>query len=211
MIDTASQQLVRRAETLYQEKLQAILEPQYLHSFVAIEPESGEYFLGQTLSEAKEAARKAYPDRLTHVMRIGHRAAIHLGLKRMMAGKVVACFFRANRPSWLSVGLLLGAPMMFLLTTTTHQGAAHQVDRKEDREQRFVARLEIVLDIKKMTDHDLSAIDTAKMVDGFLNTPPFTLADIESYPVTDKVQLKDVGRVEVKFERLLSEKGDSAK
>ncbi|MCE9553453.1 MAG: hypothetical protein K8T91_08775 [Planctomycetes bacterium] len=71
---------VRRAEEIYATKLRAILEPEHVDEFVAIEPESGDYFLGKTLSEATRAGRKAHPDRLTHAMRVGHRAALHFGM-----------------------------------------------------------------------------------------------------------------------------------
>jgi hypothetical protein len=48
--------------------------------FIAIEPESGDYFLGKTLGEATRAARQVYPNRLTHAMRIGRKAALHFGM-----------------------------------------------------------------------------------------------------------------------------------
>jgi hypothetical protein len=44
---------------------------------VAIEPISGQYFLGATLSEAIGGSRGEYPDRLAHAFRLGHKAAIH--------------------------------------------------------------------------------------------------------------------------------------
>ena len=47
--------------------------------FVAIEPESGEYFLGDTFDEAVKSARAKHPSRLSHIIRIGHRAAFHIG------------------------------------------------------------------------------------------------------------------------------------
>jgi hypothetical protein len=73
--DTAS-----AARRIYEERLRAKLERSHIDKFVAIEPVSGEYFLGQTLSEAIGAARTKYPDRLAHALRVGHRAAIHFGL-----------------------------------------------------------------------------------------------------------------------------------
>ncbi len=45
---------------------------------MAIEPESGEYFLGDTLDEAVRAARERHPSRLSHTVRVGHPAALHL-------------------------------------------------------------------------------------------------------------------------------------
>ncbi len=56
-----------------------MLEPRHLNRFVAIEPESGEYFLGDKFDEAVKLARAKYPSRLSHTIRIGHRAAFHMG------------------------------------------------------------------------------------------------------------------------------------
>ena len=61
-------EFVRRAEEVYASRLQAILEPEHIDKFVAIEPESGEFFLGRTLSEAMGAAHQSHPDRLAHAM-----------------------------------------------------------------------------------------------------------------------------------------------
>lgn len=80
MTDPDVDEFVRRAEAVYTDRLRAVLEPEHVDEFVAIEPESGDYFLGKTLSEATVAARKSYPDRLTHVMRVGHRVAVHFGM-----------------------------------------------------------------------------------------------------------------------------------
>jgi hypothetical protein len=73
-------EFVRRAEQIYANRLRAALEPDFVDDFVVIEPESGDHFLGKTLNEATRAARHKYPDRLTHAMRVGHRAALHFGL-----------------------------------------------------------------------------------------------------------------------------------
>lgn len=73
-------EFVRKAEEIYATRLLPILEPAHVDEFVAIEPESGDYFLGKTLSDAMGAARRSHPDRLAHAMRIGHRAAIHFGM-----------------------------------------------------------------------------------------------------------------------------------
>lgn len=74
------EKFVRRAEEIYATRLRVVLEPEHVDEFVAIEPESGDYFLGKTLSEATQAARKSYPDRWTHAMRVGHSAALHFGM-----------------------------------------------------------------------------------------------------------------------------------
>jgi hypothetical protein len=74
-------EFVSRAEQIYAKQLRAILEPEHADEFVAIEPESGDYFLGKTLSEAMGAAHRSHPDRLAHAMRVGHRAALHFGMQ----------------------------------------------------------------------------------------------------------------------------------
>jgi len=74
-----SRELARQAEWLYEHSLKATLEQSHPEAFVAIEPMSGEYFVGATLSEAIAAARRAYPERVTYAVRVGHRAAVHLG------------------------------------------------------------------------------------------------------------------------------------
>jgi len=68
-----------RAERLYQERLRTDLERTHLNSFVAIEPDSGEFYLGRTLSEASAAANAAHPDRRCCVLRVGHSVALHIG------------------------------------------------------------------------------------------------------------------------------------
>jgi hypothetical protein len=72
--------LIRSAELVYEQKLRQELEATHRDEFVAVEPGSGDFFLGRTLSEAIGAARKAYPDRLAHAMRVGHKAALHFGV-----------------------------------------------------------------------------------------------------------------------------------
>jgi hypothetical protein len=69
--------VARRAEQLYADKLKSKLEASHLYKFLAIEPESEAYFLGDSLSEAMQAARRANPGRICFGMRIG--SPIHIG------------------------------------------------------------------------------------------------------------------------------------
>ncbi len=80
MIRKADPNIADRAKKIYNERLKAHLEVSDPDSFVAIEPDSGEYFLGATLSEAIGKSRQRYPDRLAHAIRVGHKAAVHFGL-----------------------------------------------------------------------------------------------------------------------------------
>jgi hypothetical protein len=79
MISSDTKEVIARARQIYASQLQVTLEAQHLDRFVAIEPESGEYFLADTFDEAVKAARAKFPSRLSHTIRIGHRAAFHLG------------------------------------------------------------------------------------------------------------------------------------
>lgn len=71
--------LYQRADRFYQERLRAELERSHTDSFVAIEPESGDYFLGRTLSEASATAQIAHPNRRCCILRVGHPVALHIG------------------------------------------------------------------------------------------------------------------------------------
>ncbi len=71
--------LVERAKHIYEERLKSELEPTQKGRYLAIEPVSGEYFLGRTLSEAAAAARAAHPGRQFFGMRIGYKAAVEIG------------------------------------------------------------------------------------------------------------------------------------
>lgn len=79
MVSADTKSVIDRAKRIYADQLQSALERQHLNRFVAIEPESGEYFLGDTLDEAVKSAKAKHPSRLSHTIRIGHRAALHIG------------------------------------------------------------------------------------------------------------------------------------
>ena len=80
MISDESKRVSTRANQIYEHRLRAQLEVTERGRYVAIEPVSGEHFLGNSLDEAVNAALEKYPDRLTHTIRIGHAAALHLGV-----------------------------------------------------------------------------------------------------------------------------------
>jgi hypothetical protein len=79
MVAADTKSVLHNAKLIYAEQLQAVLEPEHLNRFVAIEPESGEYFLGDTFDDAVKAARTKHPNRLSHTIRIGHRTAFTMG------------------------------------------------------------------------------------------------------------------------------------
>ena len=80
MASEQSLDVARRATEIYDARLRVKLEAQHRNAFVAVEPDSGDYFLGVTLSEAILAAREAYPNRISFALRVGHPSAVHLGV-----------------------------------------------------------------------------------------------------------------------------------
>jgi hypothetical protein len=79
MLSDESKQIALASKRLYDEQLRKKLESSEHGKFVCIEPISGEYFLGETFDDAVNQAIDAHPDRLTHTLRVGHAAALHLG------------------------------------------------------------------------------------------------------------------------------------
>lgn len=79
MVYSDTKSVIERAKRIYTDRLQTALESQHVNRFVAIEPESGDYFIGDTFDEAVTSARSIHPSRLSYTIRIGHRAAFHLG------------------------------------------------------------------------------------------------------------------------------------
>jgi hypothetical protein len=79
MVSPEPQEVVQRAEPIYEERLRAKLEATHRDWFLAIEPTSGDYFRGRTIYEAVSAARAAYPNREPYTLRIGHAVAVEIG------------------------------------------------------------------------------------------------------------------------------------
>ena len=61
MATSESQDLAQRAEQIYNQRLRHQLEQTHHDWFVAIEPDSGDYFLGRKLDEAIRSAHAAHP------------------------------------------------------------------------------------------------------------------------------------------------------
>jgi hypothetical protein len=83
MVSAETKSVIARAKEIYASQLQADLEGRCRDRFVAIEPESGEYFLGDTFDEAVKSARTKYPARLSHTIKIGHAAAFQVGAMQL--------------------------------------------------------------------------------------------------------------------------------
>lgn len=79
MISEQTRSVAERAKRTYVERLQHELEARHLDRYVAIEPDSGDYFVADSFNEAVAKSRSAHPDRISFVIWIGHEAAIHIG------------------------------------------------------------------------------------------------------------------------------------
>lgn len=71
----AAEDLVDRGQRLYNKFLSELLEPSHTGRYVAIEPVSGKYFLGDTGTEALLGARRALPKSQFYLARVGFPAA----------------------------------------------------------------------------------------------------------------------------------------
>ncbi len=67
--------LVESGQRFYDEHLKDELEPEHTGRYVAVEPESGRYFLGDTGTDALLEAHRALPQSLFYLVRVGYPAA----------------------------------------------------------------------------------------------------------------------------------------
>jgi hypothetical protein len=67
--------LVESGQRFYDEHLKDELEPEHTGRYVAIEPESGRYFLADTGTDALLEAHRALPQSLLYLARVGYPAA----------------------------------------------------------------------------------------------------------------------------------------
>jgi hypothetical protein len=71
--------VIERGGQLYREKLKALFVPGHIGKFLAIDPVTGRYFLGDTSAEAAWAAHDAMPETHFYLKRIGYAAAHSFG------------------------------------------------------------------------------------------------------------------------------------
>lgn len=68
-------EIAQKGTQIYQ-KIRKQIEKEYLGDFMAIEVESGKYFLGKTQMEAIEKAKKHFPAKVFYLMKIGFPAVV---------------------------------------------------------------------------------------------------------------------------------------
>ncbi len=71
--------IIAHGRKFYEEQLKFQIEPEHTGRFIAVEPETGRYFLGDTDGEALLAAHEAMPESHFYVKRIGHNITHRLG------------------------------------------------------------------------------------------------------------------------------------
>ncbi len=71
--------LAEQGQPIYEERLKVDLESRHAGHFVAIEPATGSYFLGDTGAQVLISARSAMPDKLFYLIRIGQKSAHTIG------------------------------------------------------------------------------------------------------------------------------------
>ncbi|MBI2676049.1 MAG: hypothetical protein HYX24_06330 [Candidatus Aenigmarchaeota archaeon] len=74
--DAGNGELVSRGKRIYETSLKAILEQEHKGEYVAIEPDSGAYYLGHTMSEAYERAAAEHPGKRFFLAKVGYKAAV---------------------------------------------------------------------------------------------------------------------------------------
>jgi hypothetical protein len=80
MVSEETKSVICRAKEIYEQRLRSVLEAGHADEFVAIEPDSGDFFVAQTFDAAVKLARSKHPSKLSHTIRVGHAAAFHLGV-----------------------------------------------------------------------------------------------------------------------------------
>ena len=70
----STKKLAEVGQRIYDERLRKKLEPRYAGKIVTIEVDSGDYFVGDTLREAIQKARKRYPEEVFYSVKVGYPA-----------------------------------------------------------------------------------------------------------------------------------------
>ncbi|MBC8229527.1 hypothetical protein H8E77_08275 [bacterium] len=65
-------EFARKAKAIY-ETIRDEMEANYIGKSVAIDPETGDYFIGNTGIEATDKGREKHPDKIFFLVRVGSR------------------------------------------------------------------------------------------------------------------------------------------
>ena len=70
-ITLTPQEVEKKGQEIYEQKLKDKLESESLGKYVAIDVETEEYFLGESLEDALTKAKEKYPNKIFHSIKIG--------------------------------------------------------------------------------------------------------------------------------------------
>lgn len=82
-MNTPIDEIAKKGQELYDTKLKTKLEKRFYGKYAAIDVESGEYFIGDTLVDALTKAKTKFPSQIFHSVKIGSTGAFTMsGLNR---------------------------------------------------------------------------------------------------------------------------------
>ena len=74
-----AEEIGRKGEALYQEKIKPLVDPLHYGKFVVIDVESGDYEIGNRMIVASKKLRERRPEAITYGVRVGFLAAYRMG------------------------------------------------------------------------------------------------------------------------------------
>lgn len=77
--DKERENFVEKARKFYENVIRQKLSVEENGKFIAVEPDSGDYFIGESGREAIEKAQTVYPDKVFYLARFGYKTAYSLG------------------------------------------------------------------------------------------------------------------------------------
>ena len=78
----ASANVLETAKKLYEERWKTKLEAEHWGKIIAVEPESGDYVLGQTFREVDLARQAKFGTKMVYTFRVGGGGAVSIGAGR---------------------------------------------------------------------------------------------------------------------------------
>ena len=79
-----SKEITARGEAIYREQIRNLVETTEKGKFVVIDIETGDYEIGTKDVTATLKLLERRPDAVTYAVRVGYRAAYHIGGRRLM-------------------------------------------------------------------------------------------------------------------------------
>jgi len=79
ILSEKQERFVEAARKVYEEKLRVRLEKEHFGEVIAVEPDTGDYVLGETLDGVDRACRERFGAKPVHVFRVGGGGAVKVG------------------------------------------------------------------------------------------------------------------------------------